>query len=106
MESFFSCQALSSYRALSKASLVNDFTDTMPERDSSTITLLAAVVSCSSLDFFLRNRPKTSATMMIAGRVASIKIANLVEVMNRTTTPPMRTKICLRNIAKLVVNAS
>ena len=80
IESFFNWSAEAWYRSFSKTSLVKDLTDMMPLSDSSTMTLLAAVVSWSSLDFFLKNRPKMSATMMMAGKVASIKTANFDDV--------------------------
>jgi len=38
-------------------------------------------------------RPNSSATMMIAGKVASIITANFEEVKKRTTTPPIRIRI-------------
>ena len=106
MESRFSFWLLAWYRSFSKYSLVKDLTDIIPLRDSSTITLFAAVTSWTSLDFLRINLPKSRAMMMIAGNVASIITANFEEVTKSTTTPPIRIRIWRINIAKLVVKAS
>ena len=88
-----------------RSSIVNQ-AERLPEKINIRGMDALHLATANSLDFLRKNRPKTSATTMMAGSVASIKTANFVEVMNSTTTPPIKTKICRKNMARLVVKAS